>query len=217
MDVLVEKRLLKAALPRTEPRREPGELERMLSAGGLLISGSTVDSRDMPGSCLLPDTEPSSDALSSWFFLYAAEPTPLSGVCLKKAGSLAPNEAAMELLEAFGSGDAGSGVLVEDGLSGERDEAMESGRRMLPDCGRCAHDKVPDRPNAVALVAGFLGSVSSRVSGAGEPERRWSESSRAASDCGGCGGGLMVGVAALAAFSCTALGVPTEERGDCGV
>jgi hypothetical protein len=40
MDVLVEKRLLKAALPRTEPRREPGELERMLSVGGLLISGS---------------------------------------------------------------------------------------------------------------------------------------------------------------------------------
>lgn len=65
IDVLVEKRLLNMALPRTEPPLEPGELERMLSGGGLLISGSTVDSRDMPGSCLLPDIEPTSEALSS--------------------------------------------------------------------------------------------------------------------------------------------------------
>jgi hypothetical protein len=68
-DVFVEKRLLNMALPRTELPRDPGELERMLSGGGLLISGSTVDSRDMPGSCLLPDIEPASEAVSSWFFL----------------------------------------------------------------------------------------------------------------------------------------------------
>jgi hypothetical protein len=65
IDVLVEKRLLSMALPRTEPPRDPGELERRLSGGGLLISGSIVDSRDMPGSCLLPAIEPASEAASS--------------------------------------------------------------------------------------------------------------------------------------------------------
>lgn len=180
-DVLVEKRLLSMALPRTEPPREPGELERMLSAGGLLTSGSMVDSRDIPGSCLLPDTEPVSDAASSWFFLYAAAPLPLSCVCRKNAGSLAPNEAAMEVLEGLASGDeGGSGVLLADGRSGDRD-ATDSGRRMLPDLGLWFHDRVPERPNAAALVAGFLGSVSSRAEGVGELVRRCSESSRAAS------------------------------------
>jgi hypothetical protein len=53
-DVLAEKRLLSMALPRAEPPRDPGEFERMLPGGGLLISGSAVDSRDMPGSCLRP-------------------------------------------------------------------------------------------------------------------------------------------------------------------
>lgn len=63
-DVLEEKRLLHAALPRTEPICE-GELDRTLSGGGLVASGSTVDSRDMPGSCLLPELEPASEVLSS--------------------------------------------------------------------------------------------------------------------------------------------------------
>jgi hypothetical protein len=42
---------------------------------------------------------------------------------------------------------------------------MDSGRRMLPlpDLGRCFHESVPERPRAAALVAGFLGSVSSAV------------------------------------------------------
>ena len=215
IDVFVEKRLLNIALPRTEPPREPGELDRMLSGGGLLISGSTVDSRDMPGSCLLPDMEPTSEALSSWFFLYAAEPTPLSGVCLNHVGSFAPSDAAMELLEELGSGEEGSGVSRGDAAaerSGDLD-AMESGRRMLPDCGLCFHDRVPERPSAAALVTGFLGSVSSTALGAGEPVRRCSDSSRAAS----CGGGLMAGVGVLAAFSCTARGVSAAERSDCGV
>lgn len=66
MDVFVEKRLLSMALPRAEPPREAGELERALSGGGLLISGSIVDSRDMPGSWRLPDTDPASEAPSSW-------------------------------------------------------------------------------------------------------------------------------------------------------
>lgn len=44
----------------------------------------------------------------------------------------------MELLEELGSGEEGSGVWrgeVAADLSGDLD-AMESGRRMLPDCGR---------------------------------------------------------------------------------
>jgi hypothetical protein len=167
-EVLVEKRLFNIALPRTEPPRDPGELDRKLSGGGLLISGSTVDSRDMPGSCcFLPDIEPASEAVSSWFRLYAAEPMPLSGVCLNHDGSFAPNDAAIEVLEGWGSGEEGSGVLVGEvvvDLSGDR-EAMESGRRMLPDCGLCFHERVPERPNAAALVAGFFGSMSSRVVG----------------------------------------------------
>ena len=112
-------------------------------------------------------------------------------------GSFAPNDAAIDVLEEFGSGDEGSGVLVEeveDGRSGDL-EAMESGRRMLPDCGLCFHESVPERPNAAALVTGFFGSVSSRVVGAGELVRRCSESSWAVSS----DGGLMTGVGVLAA------------------
>ena len=145
-DVLEEKRLLIVALPRTEPAREPGELERMLSAGG--------------------------------FFLKAADPLPPSADCRKKFGSLAPNDAAMELLDGLASGeDGGSGVLLAEARSGER-EATDKGRRMLPDLGLWFHDNVPERPNAAALVAGFLGSVSSRVAVVGELVRRCSDSSR---------------------------------------
>lgn len=87
----------------------------------------------------------------------------------------------MEVLEGLASGDdGGSGVLLADGRSGDRD-ATDSGRRMLPDLGLWFHDRVPERPNAAALVAGFLGSVSSRAEGVGELVRRCSESSRAAS------------------------------------
>jgi hypothetical protein len=195
IDVLVEKRLFSIALPRTEPPRDPGELERMLSGGGLLISGSTVDSRDMPGSCLLPDIEPASEGASSWLRLYAAEPVPLSGVCLNHEGSLVPNDAAIEVREVLGSGDEGSDVFVGDvlpDLSGDL-EAIESGRRKLPDCGLCFHESVPERPNAAALATGFLGSVSSSVMGAGSLVRRCSDSSRALS----WRGGLMTGVGVL--------------------
>lgn len=105
----------------------------------------------------------------------------------------------------LGSGEAGSGVSRGDAAadrSGER-EAMDSGRRKLPDCGLCFHERVPERPRAAALGAGFLGSVSSRVMGAGEPVRRWSESSRAVS----WGGGLIVGVGVEAALSCMLRGL----------
>jgi hypothetical protein len=141
---------------------------------------------------------------------------PLSGVCLNHEGSFAPNDAAIEVLEGFGSGEAGSGVLVGDVLperSGDL-EAIESGRRKLPDCGRCFHERVPERPRAAALATGFFGSVSSSVMGAGSLVRRCSESSRAVVSCNG---GLMTGVGVLAAFSCMLRGVPAAERGDCGV
>lgn len=110
---------------------------------------------------------------------------------------MAPNDAAIEVRE--GSGDVGSGVLVGElapERSGDRD-AMESGRRRLPDCGRrWFHESVPERPRAAALATGFFGSVSSSVVGAGGLVRRCSESSRAVS-----GGGLMTGVGVLAALS----------------
>lgn len=65
MDVASDILLLQAALPRTEPACD-GELERALAGGGLVASSdSTVDSLDIPGSCLLPDNDPVSDALSS--------------------------------------------------------------------------------------------------------------------------------------------------------
>lgn len=54
MDVFVENLLLHAALPLTELALE-GELERKLSGGGLVASGSAIGSRDIPGSCFLPD------------------------------------------------------------------------------------------------------------------------------------------------------------------
>ena len=81
---------------------------------------------------------------------------------------------------------------------------------MLPDCGRCFHERVPERPRAAALVAGFGGSLSSVVVvGAGELVNRCSESSRAeASSCEG----LMVGVGVLMAWSCTCCEEYTEER-----
>jgi hypothetical protein len=126
---------------------------------------------------------------------------------LNHEGSLAPNDAAIEVRE--GSGDVGSGVLVGElapERSGDRD-AMESGRRRLPDCGRrWFHESV------AALATGFFGSVSSSVVGAGGLVRRCSVSSRAVSD-----GGLMKGVGVLAALSCMSRGVPAAERSDCGV
>lgn len=50
IEVVDEKRLLRAALSRTEARRDEGELERVLSVGGLARAEPVVESRDMPGS-----------------------------------------------------------------------------------------------------------------------------------------------------------------------
>lgn len=98
----------------------------------------------------------------------------------------------MELLEEVGSGEEGSGEgrgEVAVARSGDL-EAIERGRRRLPDCGLCFQERVPERPRAAALVAGFLGSVSSRVTG-----------------------GSMVGVGVCAAFSCSVRGLSAAERG----
>lgn len=93
--------------------------------------------------------------MSSRLRLYAAEPAPRSGVCLNHDGSFAPSDWAICVREGARSGEEGSEVSREEGA------AMESGRRMLPDCGLRCHDSVPERPRAAALGAGFLGSVSS--------------------------------------------------------
>ena len=134
-EVFVEKRLLSAVLLRTEPKCE-GELERMLSGGGLAASGSAVDSRDMPGSCRFPDTDPASEALSSWFRRYAAEPMPRSGVCLNHEGSLAPRDCAIWFRESVGAaGEEGSGLRSRGELAATLSEATETadrGLRMLP-------------------------------------------------------------------------------------
>jgi hypothetical protein len=50
IEVVDEKRLLRAALSRTEARRDEGDLERVLSVGGLAREEAEVESRDMPGS-----------------------------------------------------------------------------------------------------------------------------------------------------------------------
>jgi hypothetical protein len=202
-EVAAEKRLLMAVLPRIEPPLDVGRLEGALSVGGLASSGSlldavdsreTVESRDMPGNCLLP-MDPVSDAVSSSFFLYAAAPLPLSADWRKYAGSFAPKDAAIWVLESGRSGEDGVDAPRELGRA-----ATDRGRRVLPDCGRCFHERVPERPNAAALVAGFCGSLSS-VEGAEGPVNCCSDSSRAAaSSC--VGGGLMV-----AGFSCVCRGV----------
>lgn len=157
------------------------KLDRVLSGGEVAVPGSTVDSRDMPGSCLLPETAAASTISSSWFFLYAAEPTPRSAVCLNHAGSLLPNDCAICVRETGRSGEEGAESSSKDVVSVRCavGDTTDTGRRMLPDCGlRCCHDSVPDRRNAAALGAGFFGSASSRAR-SGEPVRRWRESSRA--------------------------------------
>lgn len=119
-DAIVEVREGSTALSWTEP------LERALSGAGEVASGSCGDSRDMPGSCLLPNVWPTSETSSSWFFLYAAEPIPRSGVCLNHEGSFAPSDCAICDREAGLSGEGGSEVRGE--LA-----ATDKGRRMLPD------------------------------------------------------------------------------------
>ena len=111
--VVLEKRLLLNVLSRTELVRE-GELERVLSGGGLvgLSAGVKLVSRDMPGRRILPPLfAPASAVSSSWFRRNAAEPMPLSVVCLNHVGSFEPSDSAICARESSLLSDAGSGVI----------------------------------------------------------------------------------------------------------
>lgn len=141
--VVLEYRLL-VALMRIELALD-GDAERALSGGGLAVpSVSTVDSLDMPGILNRPTSAPPS-VESSCERRYAAEPTPLSAVCLNQFGSLEANDCAICVLESSGASSfAGSGVA-----RGERAAfsaaSIERGLRPLLDLGRCCHERVPDR------------------------------------------------------------------------
>lgn len=141
---------LQAALPLTELARE-GEVERVSSGRGLVgLSDSIVDSRDMPGNLIVPDAGGASTTRSSWLLLYAAEPIPLSAVCLNHDGSLEPNASAICALDgscpsvAFDSG-------VPRGLRAAFSAAsIDNGLRPLLDFGRCCHESVPERDRVLA-------------------------------------------------------------------
>ena len=119
-----------------------------------------------------------------------------------------PSDRAIEERDGGRSGDEGAERSCAEGA------AMDSGRRMLPlpDLGRCFHERVPERPRAAALVAGFLGSVSS-AAGVGAVvvvlllDRRCRASARALS--AGCRGGL-AGLIGLMAGDCGVEGLSGE-------
>jgi hypothetical protein len=149
-----------------------GELERTLSGGGLVWpSASADDLRDIPGNLVLPMAVPSSMS-SSWLRRYAAEPMPLSGVCLNQVGSFVPSDSAICARDSsLLFSDAGSGVLftgsdVPLARSGElfvgsgvplgdlaafSCASHESGLLPSLDFGRCCQESVPDRANCVAV------------------------------------------------------------------
>jgi len=76
--------------------------------------------------------------------LYAAEPMPLSAVCLNQDGSLEASDAAMSSLDFSVSSGVARGERVAFSAA-----TSESGRRPLEDLGRCCHDSVPDRAKGV--------------------------------------------------------------------
>jgi hypothetical protein len=96
--------------------------------------------------------------------LYAADPIPLSAVCLNQDGSLEASDAAMSSLDfSVSSPPEASGVA-----RGERVAfsvaTNESGLRPPEDLGRCCHDNVPDRDNGVgdSLLGIMLDSKGAR-------------------------------------------------------
>lgn len=151
------------ALPLTELALD-GESERAVSGGGLETpSGFDIGSCDIPGSCLLLDVEPVCDAVSSWLRLYAAEPMPLSAVCLNQEGSLAPRDWAILSRETFSSSDVAvvSGVGRGDRAALFSAATTESGLRPPEEVGRRCHESVPVRVGTVAALgdAGLVGSA----------------------------------------------------------
>lgn len=94
-EVVVDILLLHAPLSLAESSFD-GSSEVTLSGAGLIsLLGSVEPSFDMPGSPLRPLMTLSEPSESSLLLLYAALPMPRSAVCLKKEGSLAPNDAAI--------------------------------------------------------------------------------------------------------------------------
>jgi hypothetical protein len=160
--LVLEYRLsLQAALPLIELARE-GEVERVSSGGGLDgVSTRAVESLDMPGSFILPEVGAASTlASSSSLFLYAAEPIPLSAVCLNQAGSLAANDSAICALEGScpSSVDGSRSGVARGDRAAFSAAIMERGLRPLLDFGRCCHESVPDRDSDV--VGGEAGASS---------------------------------------------------------
>ena len=78
------------------PRREPsldGEDDGTLSVRGLdALSGSAVDSLDSPGNRIPPLCEAIPSVMSPCDFRKAADPSPLSAVCLNHVGSFEPSD-----------------------------------------------------------------------------------------------------------------------------
>lgn len=105
---------------------------------------------DKPGSPLLPLPKLSLDEPSSWLFLYAALPNPLSEVWRNQDGSRDPSEAAICSRESSRSSAAAllpcelfSTAAIDSGLT---PPALDAGRR--------CHVSVPDRARLDALGGG---------------------------------------------------------------
>lgn len=81
--------------------------------------------------------------------LYAAEPTPLSAVCLNQDGSLEASDAAMSSLDFSVSSPPGASGVARGERVAFSAATIESGRRPPEDLGRCCHESVPDRANGV--------------------------------------------------------------------
>lgn len=71
------------------------------------LSGSAVDSLDIPGSRILSPIDGVSRIESSWLRLNAAEPVPRSAVCRNHVGSFSPKDSAISVLD---NSSARSGV-----------------------------------------------------------------------------------------------------------
>lgn len=105
---------------------------------------------------MLPDIEAASGVVSSRFLLYAAEPNPLSAVCLNQVGSFELRVRAICLREgSWASTEAESGTGV-CGFSMLFSPARSERGRFLElsdprEVGRCCHDKVPDLKGTALL------------------------------------------------------------------
>lgn len=150
--------VLRIALSRTEPNRA-GVVALLWFAGGLAGPSDPLEEfRLRPGNCRFCSVSSSAES-SSRLRLYAADPIPRSAVCLKKAGSFEPRAWAMSCLVGsslelgLSLGDATGEVRVELFSCASN----ESGRFLMPDCGRLCQDMVFAREGMAALGDAFEG------------------------------------------------------------